>query len=1112
MLRQSGPFRGRTVKISKKTCKTLGARIKRTATRPARRGTAHDPHRKNVSAVRWEEAIGPQLQAEAKPTHESKVPAAKTAGDAGCTFCMALAKKGKYFPFDPGGHGLLEPVCAAATAHPHHANPRGRKGETLEILHPEEEFTSPLQAIATLAGIRFSNLIDLCTRPTAPRLRGRSRLRCMFKVSWFWRRHKAKPPLRAEEWLWACRSKQIDQILLKAHRDRARLILVCPWDQATNGLFKTLAPSARHAGILPGGSFSPGQPSDFGVWVIDNLYARDPPTPIQPVVECMGGGLHRWHRLTALQYNAQIKKHTVSELQWASILTPTQPGCKECDEKLKAANPAEWARRNAFESDVHSRTDNCGFKEKPIIVKNWNTRDPLNLELLAQQISRGVHAQVSRKLKKKIAKNHFSFSSNPAVALTLAKEIGWHAWMPGTREGDLPSNIQVTPRAALKKKPLPETPNVQRFRMLNDPSVDKKSLQAVNLPDRKLKLFLDGHLQIYIQVAKHLKLNRKLMAQGGSPHQLAMMTTDIKTAFMNFKRAKGNHYLAAIRVRAKVLKAVVRALGTEAKLHMSPSQLDYLAKAPDDEWIFGGLGMLDNGYCCNPSGFCILPNDLRESMDRSLDEVRKNVWQHLGVKKSDHENSTKIYMDDLFDVHLQPEAVAVNKQILAHCVECGIRLAKTQIGQDLHVLGGGIDVTQVGTTNRASVYYPDDKRRATRSQLLDLAKSKTNSALDWEKAAHKVQHSLGFTAAQPEELRGMMFHNVAMRLRTMANSKGRILRPTPIQWQKKSKLKPARSFLALHLLAQAYNDPTPSEGQVWRSDLEHLLAVKHEHSDLRPKEIWELTYDTSQGRSREAPTICWPTVGFTWERTDEGASPTDAWWGSESLGNLAYLLSFRNERHSSEALESCGKLVCVAALARARNLTGCLIRIKGDNKGSMDGKAHELVTFTMEGLLNGLAMRKGFALRESHLPREQLMLQDGLSKGIMPTSGLKGHRMTNLGAVKISKQVDALMRLVAQWAPANSVMLQPRYRFLRLKNRPPGWERVSHSQDLERFLNLLCPHNTIGKLALTARPATNSGGANADESHAVSAPIFEEARLAHLGDGDFRKRASSRHH
>ena len=89
---------------------------------------------------------------------------------------------------------MLEPVCKAATSHPLHRDPRGRKGETLEVLVPEEEFGSPLERVAEISGIPMSNLVDLCTRPGVPLERGRSRSRCMCKVSWFWLRHKAKPP------------------------------------------------------------------------------------------------------------------------------------------------------------------------------------------------------------------------------------------------------------------------------------------------------------------------------------------------------------------------------------------------------------------------------------------------------------------------------------------------------------------------------------------------------------------------------------------------------------------------------------------------------------------------------------------------------------------------------------------------------------------------------------------------------------------------------------------------------------------------------------------------------------------------------------------------------
>ena len=409
-----------------------------------------------------------------------------------------------------------------------------------------------------------------------------------------------------------------------------------------------------------------------------------------------------------------------------------------------------------------------------------------------------------------------------------------------------------------------------------------------------------------------------------------------------------------------------------------------------------------------------------------------------------------------------------------------------------------MDVSSVGSTNKAFVCYPDDKRGATRDQLLALARAQATSVLDWEKVAHKVQHSLGFTSAQPEELRKMMFWNVAFRLRTMATSGGKITRPTRMQWQKKPKLRPARSRLALLLLAGAYADPAPGEGPVWRSDLEHVLAVKHKEQGLLPKETWELRCDTSQGKSREAPHVDWPTVGLTWVRTDEGADPSDACWGSESLGNLLFLLSFRNERHSSEAQESFGKLVCVSALARVRNINGCVLKCACDNKGVMDGKLHELVTFAAEGMLHAMSMRAGFALEDTHLPRAQLQLQDDLSKGIIPP-GLKGTRLSDLGAADLSAQLDILLQSVVQWGPAQKVFLQPRHRFVDRKNRPEGWESISHSRDLSLFLDTICPHIKEERISNPWHVSNNSGGPGVEEGAGGPVAVLQEARLARVG-------------
>ena len=174
-------------------------------------------------------------------------------------------------------------------------------------------------------------------------------------MSWFWLRHKAKPPLRREEWLWACRTTQMEHILHKARRDRAKLVLVCPAGCAP--LVRKWATSAQCKGLLAGSSFAPPQQSNFNVWLIDNVWARDPPTPVRPVVECMGNGIHR---------------DGTASRRWSTISTFERTQCRSCNGRPFSPRRAPGAAGAMVSSSRATRLNGRGEQ----ILRKKSTRAP----------------------------------------------------------------------------------------------------------------------------------------------------------------------------------------------------------------------------------------------------------------------------------------------------------------------------------------------------------------------------------------------------------------------------------------------------------------------------------------------------------------------------------------------------------------------------------------------------------------------------------------------------------------------------------------------------------------------------------------------------------------
>ena len=91
-------------------------------------------------------------------------------------------------------------------------------------------------------------------------------------------------------------------------------------------------------------------------------------------MECLGNGHHRWHRMTADQYNSEVSEWTASELQWSCYVSPMSRGCRQCEEELRSQNPKEWTLRAAHEKEVHIGTKECAYDAKVMVESDWNTR------------------------------------------------------------------------------------------------------------------------------------------------------------------------------------------------------------------------------------------------------------------------------------------------------------------------------------------------------------------------------------------------------------------------------------------------------------------------------------------------------------------------------------------------------------------------------------------------------------------------------------------------------------------------------------------------------------------------------------------------------------------